>query len=188
MHRLSQGIHKENLPGVAPHPANREEKVQVPAVRKRFQAQSTYQNHLRYHKGKKEFICTYCGKAFMQKAHLRRHTATHTGERNHICPDCQKLFVEPGDVRKHMRTHSKNAINFHTGGLPSLGGQGGGEDGEAGGAKPLILHEGHENDESFQKAQRKVDTSEKGPDSWGHGRKRSRRSPSRRLGLPDRRG
>ena len=39
----------------------------------------------------------------------------------------------------------------------------------------------------LSEAQRKVDTSEKGPDSWGHGRKRSRRSPSRRLGLPERR-
>ena len=87
-----------------------------------------FQNHLRYHKGKKEFVCTYCGKAFMQKSHLQRHTATHTGERNHVCPVkldflsstsnhlltsgqvCQKTFIEPGDVRKHMRTHSKESI------------------------------------------------------------------------------
>ena len=113
--------------------------------------------------------------------------ATHTGERSHICPDCQKLFIEPGDVRKHMRTHSKDEMNFHTGGLPSLGRQGGREDWEAGGAKPLILYKGHKNDRPFRKFQRKVDTSEKGPDSRGQGRKHSRRSPSRRSELPERR-
>jgi len=87
---------------------------------KHFYKREYFQNHLRYHKGKKEFVCTYCGKAFMQKSHLQRHTATHTGERNHVCPVCQKTFIEPGDVRKHMRTHSKESIesiSFQTGNI-----------------------------------------------------------------------
>ena len=78
-----------------------------------------YQNHMRYHKGRKEFVCTYCSKAFMQRAHWQRHTATHTGERNHVCPVCQKAFIEPGDMRKHPRTHSKDATNFRTDSLAS---------------------------------------------------------------------
>ena len=74
---------------------------------------------MRYHKGRKEFVCTYCSKAFMQRAHWQRHTATHTGERNHVCPVCQKAFIEPGDMRKHLRTHSKDVTDFLTDSLAS---------------------------------------------------------------------
>ena len=60
------------------------------------------------HAGKKEFVCSFCGKEFMKRDHLRRHTATHTGVRKHVCPVCAKTFIEPGDVRKHMRTHTRD--------------------------------------------------------------------------------
>ncbi len=42
--------------------------------------------------GKKDFVCQFCGKAFMQKSHLQRHTATHTGERKHSCPGEYQTF------------------------------------------------------------------------------------------------
>ena len=77
---------------------------------------------MRYHKGKKDFVCTYCGKAFMHRAHGQRHMATHTGGRNHVCPVCQKAFIEPGDMRKHLRTHSKDATDFRTDSLASRDG------------------------------------------------------------------
>ena len=79
-----------------------------------------YQNHLRKHVGKKEYICTYCNKTSTQKSHRQHHTKTHTGEKTHVCPVCPNIFIEPDDVTEHIRAHSKD-IHFNTGDPVSRG-------------------------------------------------------------------
>ena len=111
VHILWKGIHQEGKSWIPHNSAHWRKALQLYSMRQEvqiplclpgdllerqvldWQKLMYFQNHLRYHKGKKEFVCTYCGKAFMQKSHLQRHTATHTGERNHVCPVKLDFFV-----------------------------------------------------------------------------------------------
>lgn len=66
------------------------------------------QKHItRVHDSNKNYVCTYCDKAFKQSYHLREHLTSHTGERNYTCSFCDKSFQRISSLRRHVRTHER---------------------------------------------------------------------------------
>ncbi|ELK23337.1 Zinc finger protein 615 [Myotis davidii] len=66
--------------------------------------------HRRSHRGPKPCICNECGKGFVNKSNLTVHRRIHTGEKPHVCNECGKGFIQKGDLIAHQR--------FHTGKTP----------------------------------------------------------------------
>ncbi|XP_023603544.1 zinc finger protein 350-like [Myotis lucifugus] len=66
--------------------------------------------HRRIHRGPKPCICNECGKGFVNKSNLTVHRRIHTGEKPYICNECGKGFIQKGDLIAHQR--------FHTGKTP----------------------------------------------------------------------
>ncbi|XP_014384263.1 PREDICTED: zinc finger protein 350-like isoform X1 [Myotis brandtii] len=68
--------------------------------------------HRRIHRGPKPCICNECGKGFVNKSNLTVHRRIHTGEKPYICNECGKGFIQKGDLIAHQR--------FHTGKTPFM--------------------------------------------------------------------
>lgn len=66
--------------------------------------------HRRIHRGPKPCICSECGKGFVNKSNLTVHRRIHTGEKPYVCNECGKAFIQKGDLIAHQR--------FHTGKTP----------------------------------------------------------------------
>lgn len=54
---------------------------------------------------KKRYICSMCGKEFMNSSRLKVHIRSHTQERPFKCEDCGKCFITSSHLKRHMRTH-----------------------------------------------------------------------------------
>ena len=59
-----------------------------------------------FHQGRGTYICTRCGKDFIDSSTLKDHERTHTGERPYSCTICDKRFKSNSNLKDHERTHS----------------------------------------------------------------------------------
>ncbi|KAJ6589215.1 hypothetical protein B0H19DRAFT_924230, partial [Mycena capillaripes] len=58
--------------------------------------------------GKKNHICSTCGKRFNRPSSLRIHSNTHTGAQPFRCsfPSCGRTFNVNSNMRRHFRSHT----------------------------------------------------------------------------------
>ncbi|XP_046404631.1 uncharacterized protein LOC124169960 [Ischnura elegans] len=102
---------------------------------KRLKSRLSLRRHIESHQGRKEAICSKCGKTFcrwdylirhcqmvhakerpyqcsqcsrrfLSRGHLQNHLAVHSGERNHKCEICGKMFSRSDKLREHTFRHS----------------------------------------------------------------------------------
>ncbi|XP_076223167.1 uncharacterized protein LOC116428332 isoform X2 [Nomia melanderi] len=71
--------------------------------------------HLKVHRGKKEYQCTECSSRFYTNGGLNRHSKTHTNKQHWKCSLCDKYF----DNRMQLRSHNKVHENFSWNATPS---------------------------------------------------------------------
>ncbi|KAK1329789.1 hypothetical protein QTO34_009972 [Cnephaeus nilssonii] len=62
--------------------------------------------HRRIHRGPKPCVCSECGKGFVNKSNLTVHRRIHTGEKPYVCNECGKGFIQKGDLIAHQRLHT----------------------------------------------------------------------------------
>ncbi|CAH1980877.1 unnamed protein product [Acanthoscelides obtectus] len=60
-------------------------------------------NHL---KGKRMFLCNFCGKNYTRKNGLDRHILSHTGVKPFECKECGKRYITKDTLKTHILTHT----------------------------------------------------------------------------------
>ena len=73
----------------------------------RFRRNSYLKRHMiSQHKEDSEYMCSFCGKAFVDTHTLNEHVRSHTGDKPFKCSECGKGFPRRGSWRLHMRIHT----------------------------------------------------------------------------------
>lgn len=57
-------------------------------------------------KGKRKFLCNYCGKNYTRKNGLDRHIMSHTGTKPFECKECGKCYITKNTLKTHMLIHT----------------------------------------------------------------------------------
>lgn len=70
--------------------------------------------HMKIHRGDKNEICEFCGKAFLSRKYLTKHRRTHTGEKPYICFVCDCHFTQRSSLTKHLKIHDSREIEDST--------------------------------------------------------------------------
>ncbi|XP_029974639.1 zinc finger and SCAN domain-containing protein 2-like isoform X2 [Salarias fasciatus] len=73
---------------------------------KRFLNLSSLKRHAMNHTGENPYSCATCGKSFTRQSYLLVHMRIHTGEKPHRCVTCGKSFTQQNNLLVHMRTHT----------------------------------------------------------------------------------
>lgn len=68
--------------------------------------QSLTRHFISAHTTRKEFLCTFCPKAFASDSTLRHHLFTHSDVKKETCPVCNAKFHTKAKLKRHSRTHS----------------------------------------------------------------------------------
>ena len=55
----------------------------------------------------KSFTCLQCGKIFARKSYLQRHLLIHTNERKYVCSHCGRKFLQRGQLNFHVKNQHK---------------------------------------------------------------------------------
>jgi uncharacterized Zn-finger protein len=84
-----------------------------------FPRSSALIGHKKLH-GAKQYICSYCSRAFARPAYLREHVKTHTSEKPFVCSECGKSFAHSSTYRGHMKTHLKTTEQTEVKTFPGL--------------------------------------------------------------------
>ncbi|KAJ8971108.1 hypothetical protein NQ314_000890 [Rhamnusium bicolor] len=61
--------------------------------------------HQKTHDGKRNHLCTECGRAFLQAVHLKYHMWKHTGIKQFHCAYCDKSYTSVTQLKKHKRKY-----------------------------------------------------------------------------------
>lgn len=73
---------------------------------KNYTRKNGLDRHIMSHTGVKPFECKECGKRYITKDTLKTHILIHTGIKTHKCEVCQKLFIQSSHLNYHMRRHA----------------------------------------------------------------------------------
>lgn len=73
---------------------------------KNYTRKNGLERHILSHSGIKPFECKECGKSYITKDTLKTHLLTHTGIKAHKCTVCQKSFTQSSHLSYHMRRHA----------------------------------------------------------------------------------
>ncbi|KAG5884491.1 hypothetical protein JTB14_001286 [Gonioctena quinquepunctata] len=73
---------------------------------KNYTRKNGLERHILSHTGVKPFECKECGKCYITKDTLKTHFLTHTGIKAHKCKVCQKSFTQSSHLSYHMRRHA----------------------------------------------------------------------------------
>lgn len=73
---------------------------------KNYTRKNGLERHILSHTGVKPFECRECGKRYTTKDTLKTHLLTHTGVKAYKCEICQKSFTQSSHLSYHMRRHA----------------------------------------------------------------------------------
>ncbi|KAJ3838490.1 hypothetical protein F5878DRAFT_167574 [Lentinula raphanica] len=68
------------------------------------------QTHETLSKGKLNYVCDYCGKAFLRPSALKTHIISHTGDQEYACTEegCTRRFGVRSNMLRHVRLVHRN--------------------------------------------------------------------------------
>ena len=74
---------------------------------KSFSHKTTFNDHMRKHRGDEPFACSHCGKKFTRKCHLTVHLKVHCRGLPLECRKCSKAFSDCASFMEHKQNQHK---------------------------------------------------------------------------------